>query len=423
MRGGGPGALPSSGRRLPGIEGLRAVAALSILVLHTWAYSSPEKLGAHGVAGTVIPNLGLGVILFFALSGFLLYRPFAAAIARAGTLPEIGSYARNRALRILPAYWVILLISALVLDGTLVRDSEANLLAAELSDPAELLGAALLIQNYGPATLGIGIGPAWSLAVEVVFYLLLPLLVLGAFSIARRVRSRSQRTVVLLGPPLLLLAVGITGKLVAGVILPGAPDAGFEADWHSVVERSFLGQADLFAFGMVAAVLHTEVVDGRITLPAHWRPAALVAAIAIVAVCAKTFDHGQLSYKPQNTAVALAAALLVAAVAFPSASRRTPRLTRLLETRVFVIAGLISYSVFLWHEPVVRWLAAHDVMREGWDGLVLNIGVMLVVVGALSYVTYRLVELPALRRKRRMRREDVTREKAALDAAQLEAAP
>lgn len=409
------GVIPSSGKRLPGIEGLRAVAAFSILALHTWLYGTSEPLDQYGLAGNVFSNLGLGVTLFFTLSGFLLYRPFAAAIARGTRLPEVGRYLRNRFLRIAPAYWVILLATALVLQTALLREPDGDLAVGALTDPLDLLKTALLVQNYEPGTFAIGIGPAWSLAVELVFYLVLPVLVLAAFRLARGVASRRGRVAILLAPPLALLCFGAAGKYVAGVVLAAPPDAGFEATWHAVVERGFLGQADLFCFGMVAAVIHTEVVDGRLRPPRAWRPLAFAGALAILVWAAKTFDEGQLSYKPQNTAVAFAAALVLATVTFPTANGRRFWLTRLLELRPVVFAGLISYSVFLWNEPVIRWLAEHGLTREGWSGFAWNLALMLVVVVTLSWLTYRFVELPALRRKRRDTR--------AMDQAQLEAAP
>ncbi len=55
--------------------------------------------------------------LFFVLSGFLLWRPIASAVLRGRRLPSVRRYARNRALRILPAYWVVLLATALVLQS------------------------------------------------------------------------------------------------------------------------------------------------------------------------------------------------------------------------------------------------------------------------------------------------------------------
>jgi peptidoglycan/LPS O-acetylase OafA/YrhL len=116
--------------------------------------------------------------------------------------------------------------------------------------------------------------------------------------------------------------------------------------------------------------------------------------------------------------VALALALLLAAVVFPGNEPKAPRLTRMLEVRALVFAGLISYSVFLWHEPMIHWLEERGLTLEGWDGFVVNLAMTLIVVGILSTATYRLVELPALRRKHRTRERP-----SAMDEAQLEAAP
>jgi peptidoglycan/LPS O-acetylase OafA/YrhL len=147
-----------------------------------------------------------------------------------------------------------------------------------------------------------GLGPAWSLAVEVVFYCVLPLLVLAAAIFAKRVRGRTGRVLVLLGPPLLLLLVGLSGKAVAAIVVPGAPGNGWGPTWHSVVERSFWAQADLFSFGMAVAVLHVEVSDGHARLPRHWRRVAVALALLIFLPCAATMHQAEQSYKLQNTA-------------------------------------------------------------------------------------------------------------------------
>jgi peptidoglycan/LPS O-acetylase OafA/YrhL len=408
--------VPEPRGRLPGIEGLRALAAAAILVHHTWA--GGFQPGAESRASAVFLNLAFGVTLFFALSGFLLYRPFATSIARAAPLPDLRDYLRNRALRILPAYWAILAVAGLVLQSTALRDAEGEITQGALSDPGDFLKAALLIHDYDPSTLAIGIGPAWSLAVEVVFYLLLPLLVMAAAALARRQRGRRGRVKALLAPPLFLLLLGLSGKFVAGVVVPAPPSAGFNSDWHSVIERSFWAQADLFAFGMVAAVAYAEFQDGRLRLPRRWRAGFLVLAAVITVPAAISLDRAQLSYLPQNTAVALAAGLLVAAVAFPEGRGRRPWCTRLLESRALVAAGLVSYSVFLWHEPVLRWLRGHGVQQPGWDGLVFNLIITSMIVAVLAPLTYRLIELPALRRKR-----GGSASSRELRAAQAETAP
>lgn len=398
------GIVPEPRRKthLRGIEGMRAIAAGTIVVVHVWAFSSPSGavLGDESWTGDALSTLAAGVTLFFTLSGFLLYRPFAAAIARSVPHMPIRTYLANRFLRIAPAYWVILLAAALILGTVNVRTSAGALEVGRLTNPATLLQAGLLVYDYRPSQLLIGIGPAWSLAVEVVFYLMLPLLVLGAAFVARRFARRRDRVLVLLGPPLLLLLLGLSGKAIAGIALPADPTAGYGANWHSVIERSFWAQADLFSFGMATAVLFVEREDGRIRLPSHWRRIAVGLALLIFVPCAWTMHRGGQSYLLQNTGEALAIALVFAAIVLPDRRSKLLRATTLLETPFLVAFGIASYSVFLWHVPVINWLAAHNLMLEGWAGLLVNAAIVAFLVGALSATTYRFVERPALRRKR-----------------------
>ena len=130
----------------------------------------------RALVANAISTLSAGLTLFFTLSGFLLYRPFAAAIARGTPRQSFPAYLQNRFLRIAPAYWVILLVTALVLGAASVRTASGALEVGRLTDPLDFISSALLLQDYRPETMIIGIGPAWSLAVEVVFYLALPLL-------------------------------------------------------------------------------------------------------------------------------------------------------------------------------------------------------------------------------------------------------
>jgi peptidoglycan/LPS O-acetylase OafA/YrhL len=393
---------PSSGVRLAGVEGLRAVAASSIVVVHVWGFGAGHALGSGRIA-YAFSTLSVGVTLFFTLSGFLLYRPFAASIARGKPHMPIRAYLRNRALRIIPAYWVILVITALVFAAAGIRDASGNFGLGRLTDPLGFFQAAFLLQDYRPSTMVVGIGPAWSLAVEVVFYCVLPLLVLAALWASRFAKDRTGRVLVLLGPPLLLLLVGLSGKHAAHM-LPGSPIAGYNADWHSVIERSFWAQADLFTFGMVVAVLYTEVVDGRIVLSRYWRHMAVGLGLLVFLPCAWTMHGGEQSYLLQNTGEALGIGLLFAGIIIPDpAATRPLRVIRLLETRPFVATGLVSYSLFLWHNEVIQWLEHRGLTFGGWTGLPINLVIVGVVAGGLSALTYRFVELPALKRKRSTR--------------------
>ncbi len=88
-----------------------------------------------------------------------------------------------------------------------------------------------------------------------------------------------------------------------------------------MIERSFWAQADLFTFGMIAAVLHTEVVDGRVVLPPHWRRVAVALGLLVFIPCAWTMHQGEQSYLLQNTGEALGIGLLFAAVMVPTLRR------------------------------------------------------------------------------------------------------
>jgi peptidoglycan/LPS O-acetylase OafA/YrhL len=347
--------------------------------------------------------MAFGVTLFFALSGFLLYRPFLVAAFEPERRPSVAGYFRNRALRILPAYWVILLFVSLVLQSALVRDG-AGLHTGALTNPGDLLSAAFMLQDYRPSTTIIGIGPSWSLAVEVVFYLALPLLAGLALLLARRARDSRGILLASLAPALLMLVIGITGKLAAQHLFanPG-PGGGYDASWHTVVVRSFWAQADLFAFGMTVAAVHVQVARGALSLPSWWRLAAIAVAVpvGIVAALRLAGNDGQLGFPVDNTAIGLVAAIGLALVVMPTAGGGVSRAARGLEAPAAVALGLVSYSLFLWHEPIVYWLRDHDLVAPGAAGFVLNTAVLFVIAVALSVVTYRLIELPALRLKRR----------------------
>ena len=410
---------PSLGSRLVGIEGMRALAAGSIVVFHTWLYSDPRGYAPDfgRVGSWILPNLALGVTLFFTLSGFLLYRPFAAAIMRDEHLPSVRRYLRNRALRILPAYWAILLIVALALEAALVSPGSDRI--GMLDDPFVLARDALLVQDYDRGTLLTGIGPAWSLAVEAVFYLTLPLLVLLAWTLGKHAESRAGRRHAALIPALVVFAVGLSGKVVGAVSVTGV--SGWDGSWHSVLERSFWGQADLFTFGILVAVLRVDAEDGLLRLPRWWRGALWASLVLIVLCTLKLTRTGHLHPYAYETLMALACGLLLVLVVVPGSRASAPGLLRFLESRPLVATGVISYSIFLWHEPVARWLQSKGLTAAGASGFFLNLAVLGTVVWLLSALTYRYVELPALRRKGR--RERPLESARAVPKHQAQAAP
>ena len=102
-------APPPGNPRFPLFDGMRAIAAGSILVTHVAAITSFNLLNP---LGAYTARLNMGVAFFFVISGFLLYRPFLAARFAGRPPPRIRDYARRRVLRIVPAYWLALTVLA-----------------------------------------------------------------------------------------------------------------------------------------------------------------------------------------------------------------------------------------------------------------------------------------------------------------------
>ena len=163
-----PGA---SGRAPPAhqgpLDGLRAAAAGAVLLTHVGGLTGYTLTGTP--ASWVLSRGDVGVPIFFSLSGLLLYRRWAAAALAGGRAGSVAVYLRRRALRILPAYWAVVLIALPVLNPGAARHAWP------------WIQYLLLIQNYDShpwwsGTGATGLAQAWSLVVEVSFYLVLPLL-------------------------------------------------------------------------------------------------------------------------------------------------------------------------------------------------------------------------------------------------------
>jgi peptidoglycan/LPS O-acetylase OafA/YrhL len=294
-------------------------------------------------------------------------------------------------------------VLGVAIGAGVVRSSATSVGLANLAThPSVLLLNVGLIQNYVPGTVITGIPPAWTLCVEAVFYLSLPALAWIAARVAGRTRHARDRVLAALVPSTLMLAIGLSGKLAAWHLVPahGGPAPGWQGDWHSVLVRSFWAQADLFAFGMALAVVWVGVDAGFVRLPARWRIAALVCLVPI-AWSTTRFGEGQvLGDSIWATVLAVGCAIVVALVVIDHRDGRS-MVVRLLEIRVLTGIGLVSYSLYLWHEPLARWLSARGWTMGGRWGFIANVAMVYALALGLAALTYVLVERPALRRKRR----------------------
>jgi peptidoglycan/LPS O-acetylase OafA/YrhL len=392
--------------RLWEVEGLRAVAAWSIVVFHVWVFSSPAVLNWNlGPFTAFVSPLQSGVTLFFVLSGFLLYRPIAAALLDAAPAPSVWRYLRNRALRILPAYWVILVLVIFALRSASLGASGHGVGAGLLTDPRTFFLDVFLLQTYVPEGIWSGILPAWSLTIEVAFYLMLPLLGLVAFAFARGRAHGRPRMLAAFGPVLFMLLLGAVGKILVPLYAHG-PQRATTSTWHAVLDRSILTHADLFGFGMGAAVvllLWERDLGARLEC---LRSARLSRPLVYIGLPTLFLGFYLLPPYVYDAVVALFTSLvLVRLLAVNGREETRSQLSPFLTQRWTVAAGRRSYSVFLWNFPVLAFLSMHNLLAEGngAGAFLLNLLIAVPIIATLSAFTYRFVEAPAIRLKQRRR--------------------
>ncbi len=357
--------------RLPALDGYRGLAALLVVVYHAWQHASPTHAGA--LAGTplylVLRSLEAGVAWFFVLSGLLLYLPFARAALEQDGRPSTRAFFAKRALRILPLYYVaILLVWASRYDG----------LAEERVDLVEHL---TFTQTFSQAHVFWTIGPAWSLAVEVGFYLLLPALGALAYAACARLRTRAGRLALLAALPLIVGLASLAFKAWALWV------------WHAPMDRwtvwfGLPARADGFAAGMLLAVARLA----GLRAPAPLR----LAGLAVLGIAFARHDAAPAWQAFFHAASALGFALVLA----PSVARKGAEgpWERVLGSAPFSFLGAISYSVYLWHEPLMIELAKRGwLLHKGASWLLPNSVAMVGLSVAAGWASYRLVEAPAMR--------------------------
>ena len=318
------GASPS---HVPALTGLRAVAAL--LVIGTHAAFATGAL-THGYLGAIYARLEVGVAIFFALSGFLLFRPWVVAAAAASPSPSLARYVRHRLRRIMPAYVVAVLATFAIYT-----------VFAPGPNPGQtwhgLLRYLTLTQIYNDnflmTYLHPGLSQMWSLAVEVSFYAALPGL---AYLLLRR--SADWRPAVTLTRLAALAAITPVWLVVANTtdLLPNS--AGM---WLPAHVACFTG-------GMALAVLG---VLGTRVRASTTLPLAAALYLAVATPIGGVIVGSDPAWVPITKALLYAAiaTLVVGAVVLGSPGRYT----RILSSRPMVWLGEISYEIFLLHVVVM----------------------------------------------------------------------
>jgi peptidoglycan/LPS O-acetylase OafA/YrhL len=319
----------------PALDGLRAVAVLAVVAYH---------------AGLPVPAGFVGVDIFFVISGYLISRLLHDEIAAKGRIDFLAFYAR-RARRILPALLAVMLVT-LGLSLELLPDASdvARSAAAASAFVANVFFQAQTSDYWAQSSDTMPLLHLWSLSVEEQFYLAWPVVLL----LARR------------KPAATLAMLALASFALAEWMLYRTPSAAF----YQMPARAW----ELAAGGLIA-----------LRAPSMPKGSAWLGLAAIAVACVVPLSHFP-------GAGALPAVVGAGAVIAAAQQGQRPAL---LEWRPVIYVGLISYSLYLWHWPL---LALDRAVRVGETPL----GVRMALVGVafvLASMSYRYVETPARRLK------------------------
>ncbi|MFL5886599.1 MAG: acyltransferase family protein [Thermoleophilaceae bacterium] len=368
--------------RFPLFDSLRAIAALSVVAFHA-AYYQGFLAPGHSLS-RYYAQLNVGVAIFFVISGFLLYRPFAQARFSRGEFPGVFPYAVRRVARIVPAYWLALPIIA----AWLGRDAVFTAHGIPI-----YFG---FLQVYSTDNLFGGIGQAWSICVEVSFYAVLPLWALAM----RRIRFRDERGFLATELTALaaLFAAGVLWKVTTMPLNAGGTAVAFSP---KVVTLPYF--LDLFAIGMSIAAVSVALGFERGPARASWVP-WVVAFGAFVLLCnvSRWFGVKEAEIVRHELKGVVGAGLILPAV-FGTQTQGVVR--KVLAAPALLWIGLVSYGVYLWQPAIMDELVRHnanDTLGPVLAGLA-SLALAL-VVAAISYYG---MERYALRLARRVGRRPV----------------
>ena len=366
----------------PGFDGLRAIAALMVVVVHS---SFPAGFTMENRSlGPYVARAEAGVAVFFLISGFLLYRPFVAArLAGTDSTPAAG-YLVRRFMRIVPLYWLALVVSLNVVD-----DGRAG-----VHGVTGALQTALFLQGYQDRWALQGLTQAWTLDIEVAFYLAVPI---WAWLLGRRRRGPDAQVRVELAA---LAVTFLASKALHFLVIPHRQ--GWTSGWNVWLPVWW----DLFAMGMALAVLSARYA--QLDRQPRWSrlPGSATACWVVAAVfywvatkqanlpLVPIFTPGRAQDMSRHLFYGLFAFFLLLPAVFGPQDRGGVR--RLLASRPLAFLGAISYGIYLWHTAAIDLVLEHG----GWQMFKAPYPPFLAIVLALTITvataTHFLVEKPCI---------------------------
>jgi peptidoglycan/LPS O-acetylase OafA/YrhL len=347
-------AAPASLTHLSQLDGLRGLAVVLVVLYHSGYLTA-------GWGPRPFPGGFIGVDLFFALSGFLITTILLGQLERRGRI-DLGEFWSRRIRRLVPAL-VVAVVGVIALVA-LVGD---NLNGEALRNAG--IGSVLFVGNWQQAAgwpFQFELSHTWSLAVEMQFYLVWPL-VLIAMSKLRIPRK------VFAG---IVLAFVVVVAVHRGRMWTG------QADFLPLYIRTDT-RADVILLGCLGAMANSwGWLDG---VARRWMRAATVVALAVILYVCLDFETGdwRLYHGWMSIVAVSCATLVVAAVLDPDWM-----LHRQWKRPWLIVLGQRSYSLYLWHVPIFLLVAQHLGDRPVWFRLVAGV----VPVAIATELSYRFVE-------------------------------
>ncbi len=364
----------SSGRsvRYP-LTWLRGLAALAVVAFHAYQHNRSETDGAwpwSGGAHQAMLGTELFVEMFFVLSGFVLWLPVVRTVLTGGVGRPGWVLLFRRMARLVPLYFAVVLVVWAATNPSLPGHWQ------------DLLLHLTFTHVYSDQYIFWTDGPAWSLAVEFHFYVLMALCVPLVQAAARRTTSRRVR-------------IAVASLLPAGLSLAGVLFLAWETVWSPValdnwsVLFSPLSRAADFGIGTALAVVVASGV--------RWSgPARAVAALTGLGALGVLVAQRPITLMGEWWHPAYALAIAVALTSIVLHDGPWPRA---LEWRGLAWIGGLGYGIYLIHEPVMRLLGSVGLLPEVRSGAWFLVTAVIVAVPslALAWLSSRTIERAGVR--------------------------
>jgi peptidoglycan/LPS O-acetylase OafA/YrhL len=339
---------------VPSMDGFRALAIAAVITFHVVLVTTPPT----GTTARVLfygtsPNM---IDALFIMSGFVIFLP---TVASGGNFGSVRFYALRRAARVLPGYWLGIALTLLMLAAWPVSPAPADTGLGTLGIHLGFLHMPALLADPD-FVLGWQInGPLWTLSIEVVFYILMPLIA-GAY-LRRPLLGLALAALITLFWKEGLLHLGRIDTLL-GLDTQAAPLERFNV----AANNQFPAWAFSFGLGMTGAWAYVRWQGTQYReVVARWAPRAQL--ISLVALGISMYVIGRYAIDPaeiaphftarQNPAISMSFSASLAAF-MVSTALAPPRLQRPFNLPSIRALGDISYGMYLIHAPLILFLLA-----------------------------------------------------------------